>query len=318
MKDIWIKHQKSIIKYGGMVGVFLVVASIAIIQVVSRDIGADNRIAIDLGFAEIAWYAIFILTGIVLGAFLAHEEFKKLGIDPELLFDALLWAVPLGILGTRIYYVIFDPNPNYETFLDVINITQGGLAIHGAVIVTIVFLIIWTRIKKLSFWLIADIVAPGFLIGQIIGRWGNFMNREAYGPVIQSDFVMNILPDFIIKQMTVAGQVHHPTFLYEGIWNFFGLLFILIARRQRWFKSGDLIAFYLIWYGLGRGAIIEPLRSQGAVGDSLVFLGIYINVYLSLTLFMLGGVAIFVLKRVFVKDLPYYYDLLVQETPTQV
>lgn len=313
MKDIWTKHQKSIIKYGGMLGVFLIVIMIAVIPLRNTPVGNDNALAVDLGFAQIQWYAIFILTGISLGAFLAYHEFKKLGIDTELLYDALLWAVPLAIIGTRIYYVIFDPTPNYETFWDVINITRGGLAIHGAVIVTIIFLIIWTRIKKLSFWLISDVVAPGFLIGQIVGRWGNFMNREAYGPVIQSEFLLNILPNFITKQMTTTAGVQHPTFLYEGIWNFIGLLFILIARRHRWFKSGDMIAFYLIWYGLGRGAIIEPLRSQGAQGDALEFLGIYINVYLSLTLFMLGGVAIFVLKRIFVKELPYYYDMLIKE-----
>lgn len=310
-----IKHKEAFYIYGGMLAVLLMMITLAVI---TQDGAPYNSVAIAIGAdtadfrIRVAWYAIFILTGISLGAFLSYKEFKKLGLDTELLFDALLWAVPLAILGTRIYYVIFDPNPNYNSFLDVINITQGGLAIHGAVITTLVFLIIYTRIKKLSFWLITDIVAPGFLIGQIAGRWGNFMNQEAYGPAIQSDFMLNLLPKFITDQMTINGVIHHPTFLYEGIWNFVGLVFILIARRQKWLKVGDMMAFYLIWYGLGRGAIIEPLRTQGAAGDALMIFGYPVNIYLSLTLFMLGGVAIIVLKRIFIKDQPYYVDLLVE------
>lgn len=313
MKDIMIKHRQAFYIYGGMLGVLILM----IILAVATQSGVPyNNVAVDLGFAQIAWYALFILTGISLGAFLSYLEFKKLGLDTELLFDALLWAVPLAIIGTRIYYVIFDPTPNYNSFLDVINITQGGLAIHGAVITTLVFLIIFTRIKKLSFWLIADVIAPGFLIGQIAGRWGNFMNQEAYGPAIQSNFVLNLLPKFITEQMTINGVVHHPTFLYEGIWNFVGLVFILIARRQKWFKVGDMMAFYLIWYGLGRGAIIEPLRTQGAAGDALMIFGYPVNIYLSLTLFMLGGVAIILLKRKFIKDQPYYVDMLIENQET--
>jgi phosphatidylglycerol---prolipoprotein diacylglyceryl transferase len=310
MKDILIKQKKAFYVYGGMLGALLLMIFLA---VVTQDGAPYNNIAIDLGFAQIAWYALFILTGISLGAYLAYLEFQKLGIDTELLFDALLWAVPLAILGTRIYYVIFDPSPNYNSIWDVLNITQGGLAIHGAVIVTVIFLIIFTRIKKLSFWLIADVIAPGFLVGQIAGRWGNFMNQEAYGPAIESNFILNLLPKFITDQMTINNVVHHPTFLYEGLWNFVGLVFILIARRQRWLKVGDMIAFYLIWYGLGRGAIIEPLRTQGAAGDALMFFGYPINIYLSLTVFMLGGVAIIVLKRIFIKDQPFYKDMLVKE-----
>src|SRR3989339_860296 len=171
----------------------------------------------------------------------------------------------------------------------------------------------FTRKKKLEFWVLADILAVGFLIGQIIGRWGNFMNAEAYGPAIESSFMLNILPTFIKEQMTISGIVHHPTFLYEGLWNFAGLVFLLIARRKRWFKVGDMMGLYLIWYGLGRGAIIEPLRTGGDPGDALRMFGLPTNVILSLTLFMLGGLALIIVKHYVIKDQKYYKDILVEQ-----
>jgi phosphatidylglycerol:prolipoprotein diacylglycerol transferase len=113
--------------------------------------------------------------------------------------------------------------------------------------------------------------------------------------------------------MTIGGIVHHPTFLYEGIWNFIGLVFLLIARRKRWFKVGDVMGLYLIWYGLGRGAIIEPLRTGGDPGDALRMFGLPTNILLSLTLFMLGGFALILVKKYVIKDQKYYVDMLVEQ-----
>ncbi len=290
--------------------VFITVLSLAVL---TQNGYPFNRTALDLGFAEVQWYAVFILTGLSLGAFIAYEEFKRVGWNPDLLFDGLLWAVPLSIIGSRLYYVIFDPNPSYGSLIDIINITNGGLSIHGAVITAFIFVFFFTRKKKLEFWVLADILAVGFLIGQIIGRWGNFMNAEAYGPAIESSFMLNILPTFIKEQMTISGVVHHPTFLYEGLWNFAGLVFLLIARRKRWFKVGDMMGLYLIWYGLGRGAIIEPLRTGGDPGDALRMFGLPTNVILSLTLFMLGGLALIIVKHYVIKDQKYYKDILVEQ-----
>lgn len=287
---------------------FIIVLLLAIL---TQDGTPYSPTALDLGFAQVQWYAVFILTGLSIAAFLAHEEFKRVGWNPDLLFDALLWAVPLSIVGSRLYYVIFDPNPNYDTFMDVINITNGGLSIHGAVITAFIFVFFFTRKKKINFWLLADILAIGFLIGQIVGRWGNFMNQEAYGPAIQSEFILSLLPAFIEDQMVIGGIIHHPTYLYEGLWNFAGLIFLLVARRKRWFKVGDMMGLYLIWYGLGRGAIIEPLRTGGDPGDALRMFGLPTNVILSLTLFMLGGVALIVAKHYLIKDQKYYKDMLV-------
>ncbi len=304
-------NKKAFYLYGGMLLGFLLLITVAI---TTQTATPYNPIAIDVGFAQIAWYAVFILTGITLAATLGYFEFKRLGLNTDILFDGLLYTVPISIIGSRIYYVIFDPTPNYNTLWDIFDLRRGGLSIHGVVITVILFLIIFTKIKKVNFWLITDIVAPGFFIGQIVGRWGNFMNAEAYGPAIQSQWVLNILPAFIREQMFINGVYHHPTFLYEGIWNFVGLVLILIIRRKRWFKVGDLIGLYLIWYGFGRGLIIEPLRTQGAPGDALRFFGVPINIYLSLTLFMLGGLAIILGKRHVIKDQAFYVDLFVDET----
>lgn len=313
------KNRKAFYTYGGLI---LAVIALIMLAVIPQTGVPYNNIAIDFGTItlgtndipiQIAWYAVFILSGLIMGAYLAYLEFKKIGWNTDLLFDALLWAVPLSIVGSRLYYVIFDPEPSYNTFLDLINVHGGGLSIHGAVITATIFVIIYTRIKKMNVWLLADILAIGFLVGQIVGRWGNFMNAEAYGPVIESQFILNILPNFIKDQMFIAGAYHHPTFLYESLWNFVGLVGLLIIRRKRILKVGDLFAFYLIWYGFGRGAIIEPLRVGGDPGDALRMFGLPTNVVLSLTLFMLGGLIIIFAKKRFIKDQPYYVDMFVEE-----
>jgi len=307
MHKKWMDHP--LFTYGGP---FLAFILLILIAITTQDGVPYNSIAIDLGFAQIAWYAVFILTGIVLGAFLTYQEFKKFNWDVNILYDGILYAVPLAILGARIYYVIFDPSPNYDSFIDVINITQGGLAIHGAVIVTLIFMIFFTKKKKISFWALADMIMIGFLIGQIVGRWGNFMNQEAYGPAIESQFLLNILPTFILDQMFIDGAFHHPTFLYEGLWNFTGLVFLLFARRKRWFKVGDMLGLYLIWYGLGRGLVIEPLRVGGHPNDALRLFGLPANIVLSLGLFMVGGILLLVVNRFVIKDQPFYADMLVK------
>ena len=299
----------------------LIFSALLMIAVLTQDGTPYNKVAIDFGTItfrgedypiQVAWYAIFILSGLTMGAYLAYLEFKKVGWNPDLLFDALLWGVPLSIIGSRAYYVIFDPSPSYNNFMDVININNGGLSIHGAVITALIFILIYTKRKKLNFWLLADMIAIGFLVGQIVGRWGNFMNAEAYGPVIESQFILNILPNFIKDQMYIAGAYHHPTFLYEGIWNFIGLIILLVLRRKRILKVGDLFALYLIWYGFGRGAFIEPLRTGGDPTDALRMFGLPANIILSLGLFMLGGIGIMVAKKYYYKEQPYYVDMFVE------
>lgn len=311
MKTWFMKHQQVLLIYGGSILYFIVLISVA---VGTQDGAPYSKTALDLGFAEIAWYALFILSGIIIASLWTREEFIRKGLDVNFLYDALLWTVPIAIVGARLYYVIFDPNKSYESVIDIINIGRGGLAIHGAVIAAFIFMYFYTKKRKVNFWLVADIVAIGFFIGQIMGRWGNFMNQEAYGPVIESEFILNILPTFIKDQMLIGGVFRHPTFLYEGIWNVIGLGLLLFIRRKRWFKVGDMLALYLMWYGLGRGAIIEPLRTGGAEFDALRVFGLPVNIYLSLILFLGGGALLMYYRHKTIKDLAYYVDLDVEQS----
>lgn len=266
--------------------------------------------AIEIGNFKIAWYAIFIMTGILFGVILAVYEAKFVDINKTHLLDGAMYAIILSILGARLYYVIFDPDKanNYRNIGDVFNIAGGGMAIHGAIITAIIFVIIYSKIKKMNVFALADLLAPGLLIGQIVGRWGNFMNQEAHGGPIKEgtyNILKNIIPKFIMENMNIGGTYYHPTFLYEGLWDLVGLIIILIVRRKRLLKVGDLIGYYLIWYGLGRGLLIEPFRT-----DPLYIGALKVNILFSIVLFAVGGASYLVVKNILRRDLPYYLDLV--------
>lgn len=298
-----------------IIGTSMVLWFVLLVLIATRGDAPYESIALEVGTLRVAWYAVFILSGIIFGAVLAMEEGDLIGVSRDTIYDGLLYAVPLAIIGARLYYVIFDPNGTYDSFIDVINIPNGGLAIHGAVIVTIAFLIVFTKLKKISIWKLLDLLAPGFLIGQVLGRWGNFMNQEANGIATTEDFLRKTLrlPKFIVDNMyfydSNVGETnfYHPTFLYEGIWNFIGLVLMFVLRRKKGLKSGDLIGVYLIWYGFGRAIIEQFLRTDPLMLGST---DIRINVLNSVVLFMGGGAALLILKRIFLKELPDYVDTI--------
>ena len=305
------KHKRNYSIVSAMVAWFVLLLLIA-----TRGSAPYDSAAISFrGTDYVQWYAVFILTGIVFAAILAMEEADLIGVKRDDIYDGLLFAVPLAIVGARLYYVLFDPNGSYDSIWDVLAIRNGGLAIHGAVIVTLVFIIVFTRIKKLSIWKLLDLLAPGFLVGQILGRWGNFMNQEANGIATTRDFLRNTLklPKFIVDNMyffdSNVGETnyYHPTFLYEGVWNFIGLVLMLVLRRRKGLKSGDLIGVYLIWYGIGRAVIEQFLRTDPLMLGNT---DIRINVLNSILLFVGGGIALLVSKRIFLKDLPDYVDTI--------
>lgn len=229
---------------------------------------AIDPVAFSFGTFEVRWYGILIATGIILAFLLVQREMVKQKMHPDFLTDMLIWAVPISIISARIYYVIFSWDFYKDHPGDIIKIWEGGIAIHGALIGAIITAAIFTRKRGVSFWKVADITAPGLLIGQIIGRWGNFMNQEAHGgPVSQSFLENNIIPDWIMNQMTIDGITYHPTFLYESMWNLVGLAIILLLRRVN-LKRGEIFFFYIIWYSVGR-FFIEGMRTDSLYGGDL-------------------------------------------------
>lgn len=228
-----------------------------------------DPIAIQLGPLKVHWYGIILGTAALVGLLLAMREGKRFGISQDFFMDLLLFGVPSALIGARAYYVAFKWDEYKDNWVDVFKIWNGGIAIYGALIGAVICAMIYVRKKGYSFWRIADICAPGLLIGQAIGRWGNYVNQEAYGGPVEESFLRNTLhlPDFIVNQMNVQGIFHHPTFLYESLWSFIGVLLLFGFRRLRNVRSGEVFISYLIWYSIGR-FFIEGLRT-----DSLAYQG---------------------------------------------
>lgn len=207
-----------------------------------------NPVAFEIFGISVRWYGILISLGMLLGTIIAVKESRRIGFDEEKLIDLLIFAIPLAVIGARIYYVIFNWKYYKGDILKIINIRGGGLAIHGAIIVSVIVALVYCKVRKISFWEIADIVAPSIILGQAIGRWGNFINQEAYGTPTD-------LPWGII----INGQKVHPTFLYESIWNFAVFLFLLWYRKNKVKVKGEVFLLYLILYSFAR-FFIEGLR----------------------------------------------------------
>ncbi|WP_134704503.1 prolipoprotein diacylglyceryl transferase [Ammoniphilus sp. YIM 78166] len=221
-----------------------------------------NPVAIQLGPIAVHWYGLILGTGALVGLLLAMRESKRLGLNPELFLDLIMWGVPISILCARLYYVTFEWDYYREHPGDILAVWKGGLAIHGALIGAVLTGIVFARLKNVSFWRLADIAAPSILIGQAIGRWGNFMNQEAHGGPTTREFLESLqLPEFIINQMYINGQYYHPTFLYESLWNLAGVALLLIIRRTLPLRRGELFLSYFIWYSIGR-FFIEGMRTD--------------------------------------------------------
>jgi phosphatidylglycerol---prolipoprotein diacylglyceryl transferase len=216
----------------------------------------DPAVAFNLGPLTVRWYGIIICLGMALGIVLAMREAKRQHQDEEHLLNMLLLVIPLAVLGSRLYYVIFNLDWYLAHPVDILASWKGGLAIHGAVITGILVLIIYSRIKKLDFFRWADILVPSLILGQAIGRWGNFANQEAYGPVIGDGSFWSWVP----LQVYADGAYHHPTFLYESICDFALFIFLMILIRRP-HRIGAVFSWYLIIYSVAR-FFIEGLRQD--------------------------------------------------------
>ena len=242
-----------------------------------------NPVICSIGPFEIRWYAVLILIGAIVGIIIAEFQCKKKGIDKNDIFDLAFYMILVGILCARLYYVLFNLS-SYHSFMDVIAVWNGGLAIHGGIIGGAITMLVFCKKKKLSFLKVADITMPSVIIAQAIGRWGNFFNSEAHGSKVSLEFLQNLhLPDFIIKGMHIDGVYYHPTFLYESIWCLLGfVLLILLANLCKKMKDGQITCIYFMWYGLGR-FFIEELRT-----DSLMLGSIKVAQLVSLLSFAVG------------------------------
>lgn len=208
-----------------------------------------DPVAFEIFGMPVRWYGIIISFGLLMATLVAMREAKRVGIKEEDLLDLLLFAVPAAIIGARIHYVLFTWDEYKGDFIRMINIREGGLAIHGALIAAIIVGIIFCRVKKINFWKIADLAGPSIILGQAIGRWGNYANSEAHGG--PTDLPWGILVD---------GQKVHPTFLYESLWNFLVFIFLLWYRRRKK-AEGEVFLLYLALYSLGR-FFIEGMRTD--------------------------------------------------------
>lgn len=245
-----------------------------------------NRVAIDLGFIEIYWYSITMLLGVVLGSLIAYFEIKRLKLDKEFYFNMIFYAIIFGFFGARLYYVLFNLDYYLNNLNEIIAVWNGGLAIHGGIIGGALTIIIYSLKKKRDLNIILkymDISVVGVMLGQIIGRWGNFFNGEAHGGVTSISFLKSIhIPDFIIKGMTINNVIYHPTFLYESVLNLIGLIILLIVRRHKKIKNGMILSLYLIWYSIVR-IFIESMRT-----DSLMLGSLKMAQFISIILIIFG------------------------------
>lgn len=244
---------------------------------------------------EIAYYGIIIGLGVLAGIAIAAFLAKKTGQDPDTYYDLALYAVVLSVLGARIYYVIFSWDSYKDDLLSIFNIRQGGLAIYGGVITAIITVYVYAKVKKIPFGLMTDTAGPGLILGQIIGRWGNFFNREAFGDYTDNLFAMQLPIDAVRssditekmkEHMDVIDGIRyiqvHPTFFYESLWNVCVLAIMLWWVKRKQF-DGQVFLIYLFGYGVGR-FWIEGLRT-----DSLMLFGTGLRVSQALALVMAIG-----------------------------
>ena len=250
---------------------------------------SDVASGISIGGFEIKFYGIIIASGFLMGLWAAMQEAKRTGQDPELYVDYLLCMVIPAIVGARLYYVIFSWEYYKNDLARIFRIREGGLAIFGGVIAGVLVLFLFAKIRKQSFWKMTDTISMSLLIGQIMGRWGNFFNREAFGGFTGNPFAMQIPVDYFrevgrLGEITKTGLLDqtveaaidgitttciqvHPTFLYESLWNLGVLLIIFLYRKNKKF-DGELFAMYLTGYGVGR-FWIEGLRvDQLQIGNT--------------------------------------------------
>ena len=244
-----------------------------------------SRVAFSIFGIDIYTYGVLIALGMGLAFCYAIREADRVGLGQDDLLNMFIIAIPTAIVCARIYYVVFSWDAYKNDIWSVFDIRGGGLAIYGGICGAVLVICTYCRVKKISIGMVLDILAVGLLIGQTVGRWGNFVNGEAFGCETSLPWAMTIVCDGV----TVAKSAH-PTFLYESLWNAVGIVILLMRRKKTAFR-GELFCYYLFWYGIGR-TMIEGLRT-----DSLYIGGVRVSQMLSAVLAAAAIVIIVICRR---------------------
>ena len=242
-----------------------------------------ERVFFSIGPITIYWYSIMILLALVIGYSIIIRYCKKEGMDSSIISDMLCYLVVFSILGARVYYVLFNFSLFKDDLIGIFKIWNGGIAIYGAIIAGVIYIYYYCKKNNINFIKMLDIFSLSLLLGQAIGRWGNFFNSEAYGGITSYSALKDLMiPEFIIRGMYIDGAYREPTFLYESLWCLLGVVILFIIRKKYSKVIGRQLYFYLMWYGIGR-CFIEGLRS-----DSLYFYGFRISQIVSIIIIIIG------------------------------
>ncbi len=258
-----------------------------------------NPVAFNIGSFSIYWYSLCILLAFILGFWLVKREIKRhANISLEFLYDYFFYLIPIVIVGARLYYVAFEWQVYSQNPIEILKVWNGGLAIHGGVIAGLIYTCIYTKKHKINPFRFMDIAVPSLVLGQAIGRWGNFFNQEAYGPVVSFETLQNFhIPKFVIDGMYINGLYHHPTFFYESMTCL--LCFVILIFLRHFYKRlnvGTLCGIYFIIYGIER-FFVEGLRT-----DSLMIGSLKIAQLVSIVMLIAGLVFVVVSH---IKKVPY-------------
>lgn len=238
---------------------------------------------ITIGNFELKWYSFLLLIAFTLGSFLIYINSKKYNLDKNKIIDLIFYLILFSVIGARIYYVIFNIGYYIKYPIEIIKVWEGGLAIHGGIIAGILYLLYFCNKNKINILSLTDLIVPSLAIGQAIGRWGNFFNQEAYGPIVKYEVLKGLhIPNFIINGMYIDNHYHYPTFLFESIWCFLIFITIIILMKINKKSLGLYTSIYLIMYGVER-FIVESLRQ-----DSLMLFNLKIAQIVSIIMIIIG------------------------------
>lgn len=269
--------------------------------------GALNPIAFHWGPLNVHWYGIIIASAVILALWLSIREGRRIGIPEDDFYDVLLWSLPIAVICARTYYVVFQWAYYSQHPSEIIAIWNGGIAIYGALIGGLITILWFYHVRHLNPWQFLDVLAPSVILAQAIGRWGNFMNQEAYGVITTKAYLMALhLPTWIVNQMYIGGAYRVPTYLYESVGDLLGFIILISLRhRHHCLKQGEVLCGYLGWYAVVR-MIVEGMRT-----DSLMLGQLRVSQWLSVII--LVAVVIIVIYRRRQTTIPWYSDLLIKE-----